>query len=119
MWYLKVFLLLVFILAILLFALANGGQLVLIRWWIPGSAGSTVDLALALFGAYFVGVLTFFIISAFRELRLRSRCSRLQREVERMRGELDALRTAPFDGPVGDRPPSPEEAAMPAATPGV
>lgn len=100
MWYVKIFLLFVFIVVILLFALANKGQEVFIRWWTPRSAGSPVDLVVVLFAAYILGALTFLVISAFREMRLRGRCRRLERDSDRMRRELDALRVASLDGPL-------------------
>ena len=100
MWYVKIFALFVFVVAILLFALANRGQDVLLHWY-PGSMGVPINLAVALAVSYFLGVLTFLVVSAIRELRLHRRCVRLEHEAERMHRELDALRTAALEAPLG------------------
>ena len=71
MWYLKAFLLLIVTVAVLLFALANSGEQVEIRWWSPDSIGTSVNLAFALLAAYFLGALTFLFVSAVREIRWR------------------------------------------------
>ncbi len=99
-WYLRLFVLLAVNLAVLFFALANLGVTVTLHWWNPDSPGTQVNLTLALLVAYLLGFLTFFVISAVRELRLRRRCARLQRQIDGMREELNALRTAPLDIPL-------------------
>ena len=105
MWYLKAFLVLIVSVVLLLFALANSGEQVEIRWWSPDSIGTHVNLAFALLAAYFLGALSFLLVSAVREIRWRSRCHRLHREREQMRQELDTLRTAAIEGPLGGAPP--------------
>lgn len=99
MWYLKAFLVFMFIILVVLFGLANRGQVVTLQWWSFGRA-TQIDVVAALFIAYAAGALTLFVVSLVRELRVRQRLTRLEREAERMRRELDALRTAPLEGPV-------------------
>ncbi len=98
-WYLKAFLVFLFIIFVVLFGLENRGQYVTLRWWTFGGA-TQIDVVAALFIAYAAGALTFLVVSLIRELRVRQRLTRLEREAERMRRELDALRTAPLEGPV-------------------
>jgi len=98
-WYLKAFLVFLFIIFVVLFGLANRGQYVTLRWWTFGGA-TQIDVVAALFIAYAAGALTLLVVSLVRELRVRQRLTRLEREAERMRRELDALRTAPLEGPV-------------------
>jgi uncharacterized integral membrane protein len=90
--------------AVLVFALANLGVKVTLHWWSPESPGTQVHLTVALLGAYVLGFLTFFAVSAVREVRLRRKCGRLARQIESMRVELDALRMAPLDGAPVPRP---------------
>ncbi|MCK4304378.1 MAG: hypothetical protein KAY24_09095 [Candidatus Eisenbacteria sp.] len=116
MWYVKIFALLIFVVAVLLFALANREQDVLLRWY-PGAMGFPMNLAVGLAVSYFLGVLTFMMVAAIRELRVHRRCVRLEREAERMRRELDALRTAALEAPLGADSEQPEGSA-PAGTPG-
>ncbi len=99
MWYLKAFLVFLFIILVVLFGLANRGQVVTLQWWSLGRA-TQIDVVAALFIAYAAGALTLFVVSLVRELRVRQRLTQLEREAERMRRELDALRTAPLEGPV-------------------
>jgi len=100
-WYLKAFLLLAVMILILLFALANSGIDVVLRWWNPNSPGTPVNLAFALFVAYALGVMTFFVVSMVRELRWRGRVGRLRRELQTTRAELNTLRMAALEGPLG------------------
>ncbi len=98
MWFVRLLVIVVINLAVLFFALANLGVSVTLHWWNPDSEGSRVNLVLALLVAYVLGFLTFFVISAVRELRLRRRCARLSRQIDSMREELDTLRMAPLEG---------------------
>jgi hypothetical protein len=98
-WYLKAFLVFLFIIFVVLFGLANRGQYVTLRWWTFGGA-TQIDVVAALFIAYAAGALTLLVVSLVRELRVRQRLTHLEREADRMRRELDALRTAPLEGPV-------------------
>jgi len=97
-WYLRLILLVLVNVAVALFALANIRETVILRWWSTHSTGTPVNLTAALLVAYLLGFLTFLAISAIREMRLRRRCSRLEREMRAMREELNALRTAPLEG---------------------
>jgi len=103
-WFVRLLLILAINLAVLFFALANLGVTVTLHWWNPDSAGTRVNLVLALVVAYALGFLTFFAVSAVRELRLRRKCARLNRQIEKMREELDALRMAPLEGAAPARP---------------
>lgn len=105
MWYLRLFVLLGINALVLLFALANMNETVHIRWLDPLSPPTSVNLTLALLFSYLLGFLTFFLISALRELRQRRRMNQMQRQLEAVREELNRLRTAPLDGPL-DRGPS-------------
>jgi uncharacterized integral membrane protein len=110
MWYLRLLILLLINVVVVLFALANIGETITLRWWNPNSLGTPANLTAALLIAYLLGFLTFFLISAMREIRLRRRCGRLQRQLDGMREELNRLRTAPIDGPVATSPaPPPSE----------
>ncbi len=100
MWYVKIFLAFILVIAVLLFGFANRSSLATIRWWFGPNAVSEINVGLALFFAYALGVLTFFLISVWRELRLRHRYGQATRETDRMRRELDALRTAALEGPL-------------------
>ncbi len=100
MWYVKTFLIILFVIVVILFGLANRGQTVTLRWWSFGGEGTSLDVVVALFAAFGLGALVFFFVSVFRELRLRRQLSRLEREGERLRRELNALRTAPLEGPL-------------------
>ncbi|MBM3316621.1 MAG: DUF1049 domain-containing protein [Candidatus Eisenbacteria bacterium] len=109
MWYLRLFVLLGLNAVVILFALANVNETVAVRWLDPQSAGTRMNLTVALLLAYLLGFLTFFLISALRELRLRRRHNQLQRQFEALREELNRLRTAPLDGLL--EPPAPEAEA--------
>lgn len=100
MWYVKIFCLFALILVVLLFGFANRDEVMTIKWWFTETAQSELNVALALFGVYGLGVLTFFLISIVREMRLRRRCGVLERETERLRAELNALRIAPLEDPI-------------------
>jgi len=99
-WFVRLLVILAINLAVIFFAVANLGVTVTLHWWSPDSAGTRVNLMLALLVAYVLGFLTFFVVSAVRELRLRRKCTRLTRQLEKMREELDALRMAPLEGAV-------------------
>jgi uncharacterized membrane protein YciS (DUF1049 family) len=104
MWYMRLFVLLAINVVVILFALANVNETVTIRWWDPLSPGTQVNLTLALVVTYLLGFLTFFLISALRELRQRRRVNEMQRQLEALREELNRLRTAPLDGPIEQTP---------------
>ena len=105
MWYLKISAVFLVVVALLLFGLANRGNSVIIHWWGLSDAASQVNLALGLFAAYGLGVVSFLVISLFREFGLRRRCTELMRQAERMRRELDALRMAPLEEPLARETP--------------
>jgi len=97
-WFVRLLVILVVNVAVIFFVVANlGGPPVTLHWWNPNSPGTQVNLMVALLVAYVLGFLTFFVVSAVREMRLRRKCSRLSRQVVKMREELDALRMAPLE----------------------
>jgi len=98
-WHVRVILVLLLNAAIILFAIANLRETVVVRWWNPHGMGTPVSLTAALVVAYLLGFFTLLVVSAYREIRLRRRCGRLERQMHGMREELDALRTASFEEP--------------------
>lgn len=102
MWYLKIFCLFGVILLVLLFGFVNRDQVMTIKWGFTETAASELNVALTLFGVYGLGILTFFLLSIFREMRLRRRCGQLEREAGRLRSELNALRIAPLEDPAAE-----------------
>jgi len=101
-WHLRLVLLVIINAVVILFALANVREIVILRWLSPYSSGTPVSLTAALVVAYLLGFFTLLAISAYRELRLRRRYGRLERQVHAMREELNALRTAPLEEQVAD-----------------
>jgi uncharacterized integral membrane protein len=106
MWYLRVFLLFLFVLVVLFFGLINRGQEIVLKGWDAETSGTTIDAVVALLIAFGLGAILFMAVALVRELRLRRRCSQLSRELSRVRRELDALRTAPLEGPIPDHEPA-------------
>lgn len=100
MWYVRAFLLILFVVVVLLFGLMNSGAEFTLKLWDPAGAGVTVNAVVALFVAFVLGGLLFFFVSLYREIRLRRECSRLGRELAKVKRELDALRMAPLEGPL-------------------
>lgn len=113
MWFVRLLVILAVNIAVIFFVVANlGGPPVTLHWWNPDSPGTPVNLVVALLVAYVLGFLTFFVVSAMREVRLRRKCARLARQVTKMREELDALRMAPLEtaAPVRPLPPDGRQA---------
>lgn len=102
-WFVRLLVILLINLGVIFFAVANLGVTVTLHWWNPDTPGTQVNLMLALLVAYVLGFLTFFVVSAVREMRLRRRCARLTRQLAKMREELDTLRMAPLEGAVTAR----------------
>ena len=94
--YLKLFLALLFMGALLVFGLENVQERVTVDLR-PIAQYRNVSLALVLFYAYFAGLLTYAVVSVFRELQLRAEIARLARERRRLLDELHALRSATLD----------------------
>ncbi|MBP7669543.1 MAG: DUF1049 domain-containing protein [Candidatus Eisenbacteria bacterium] len=99
MWHVRIGITIVVFALVILFAIANLRETVVIRWFTPGSTGTPMSLTAALLTAYLLGFFTLLFISGFRELRLRRRCGRLEKQAQAMREELDALRTASLEMP--------------------
>ncbi len=113
MWYVRAFLLILFVVIVLLFGLINSGAEFNLRLWDPAGAGFTVNAVVALFVAFVLGGLLFFFVSLYREIRLRRECGRLGRELAKAKRELDALRMAPLDGPLPGSTGTPTEPSDP------
>ena len=104
MWLVKLFLGILFVSAILFFAVLNLREEVIVTLW-PGER-YTYDrfpLIVALFGAYLFGIITYFLISLVRDIRLRADMGRLRRENRSLTAELHHLRGLALD----DLPSSP------------
>jgi uncharacterized integral membrane protein len=102
--FLKLFLGIIFVSAILFFAVLNLREEVVVTLW-PGERYSydRVPLVVAMFGAYLFGIITYFLISLVRDIRLRTQMSRLRKENRSLLSELHHLRSLALD----DLPSSP------------
>ncbi len=98
MWYVRVFVGLLLVVIVVLFFGANSGERVELRWLSPKSEPVEVNLALAVLVSYVLGMFTFFLVTLMREIALRNRCRRLERELRELRTELERLRVAPLEG---------------------
>ena len=94
--YLKMLVSLFFMAALLVFGLENVQERVNVDLR-PVALFRGVSLSLVLFYAYFAGLLTFAVISAFRDLALRAELARARRENRRLLDELHAHRSATLD----------------------
>ncbi|MDK9699510.1 MAG: LapA family protein [bacterium] len=85
----------VVILTVMAFALQNQSQTVTITF---GTYTSTpIPLFMALFGAFVVGILIYFVMTLTAQLKLRGDVSRYRRECVRLKDELNRLRNLNLD----------------------
>jgi uncharacterized integral membrane protein len=63
----------------------------------PLSRTYRMPQAMALFASYFVGILTFYIISLFRDFVMRAQVNKLRKENRRLQDELERMRRAPIE----------------------
>jgi hypothetical protein len=96
--YLKLILVLTFMVVILYFGFLNMEERVTVHLS-PSRAGEyrNISLALALFFAYLAGIVTFALISVLRDLRAHGQLSRLKRENRKLLDELHQLRSVTLD----------------------
>ena len=87
-----------FMSAILFFAFLNLEESVVVTLW-PGAAHTyhDVPLVVAVFCAYLLGIVTYFIISLTRDIRFRARIARLRKENRALHDELHHLRGSALD----------------------
>jgi uncharacterized integral membrane protein len=83
---------------ILYFASLNLRETVTLRLWVGEShIYENVPLVVSLFGAYLLGIITYFIIALARDIRLRTQITRLRRENRSLMAELHQLRGSALD----------------------
>ncbi len=96
MWYVRVIFTMFILLVALWFGYWNQDQKVSIKMIPYGRVVDDVPLFFALLVAFAIGMLTWIIISLFRNLRLHHDLRRARRESDRLRDELKALRNLPM-----------------------
>jgi uncharacterized integral membrane protein len=96
--FVKLFLGILFVSAILFFAVLNLREEVVVTLW-PGERYTydRVPLVVAMFGAYLFGIITYFLISLVRDIRLRTQMSRMRKENRSLVSELQHLRGLALD----------------------
>jgi uncharacterized integral membrane protein len=105
----KLFLGLLFVSAILFFAVLNLREEVVITLW-PGERYTydRVPLVVALFGAYLFGIFTYFLVALVRDIRLRSQMGRMRKENRALMAELHHLRGLALDDLPSNAAPPPK-----------
>jgi uncharacterized integral membrane protein len=116
-WFLKVILFFVALALLVWFIVPNVQEQAHIRLIWPVDRPLEMPLALALLVAFFLGILTWAIVSIFRDIKTRTAVHRLRRENRRLQDEVERMRRAPIedlggalDQPVPPESPSPTEA---------
>lgn len=96
--FVKLFLGLVLVSAILFFAVLNLREEVVVTLW-PGERYTydRVPLVVAMFAAYLFGVITYFLIALVHDIRLRSQMGRLLKENRTLLAEIHHLRGLALD----------------------
>jgi uncharacterized integral membrane protein len=97
MWFVKAFFVLLGFLVLLWFLVPNMQEQVQLQFWWPVKGEHEMPLGVALFLAFFVGLVTFYVISIFRDLKVRTQVHRLRRENRRLQEELERMRRAPLE----------------------
>jgi len=83
---------------ILFFAFLNLAESVTLKLWVGEKhIYQNVPLVVALFGAYLLGIITYFIIALARDVRLRTQITRIRRENRTLMAELHQLRGSALD----------------------
>jgi uncharacterized integral membrane protein len=96
--FVKLLLGIAFMSAILFFAVLNLEETVSVRLWADSShTYHDVPLVVAMLCAYLVGIMTYFVISLARDIRMRGQISRLRRENRGLIDELHHLRGSALD----------------------
>ncbi|MDM7914833.1 MAG: lipopolysaccharide assembly LapA domain-containing protein [Candidatus Eisenbacteria bacterium] len=87
-----------FMSAILFFAVLNLDETVDIKLWTDAAhAYPDVPLVVAMFCAYLLGIVTYFVITLARDIRARTQIARLRRENRALLDELHHLRGSALD----------------------
>lgn len=117
MWFLKVILFFVALALLVWFIVPNVQEQAHIRLIWPVDRPLEMPLALALLVAFFLGILTWAIVSILRDIKTRTAVHRLRRENRRLHEEVERMRRAPIEDlggaleqPVPPESPSPTEA---------
>ncbi|MBU1700824.1 MAG: LapA family protein [Candidatus Eisenbacteria bacterium] len=97
MWFLKTLVILIVVLVLLWCLLPNMNTSATISVLWPVSRSLELPLAMALFLAYFLGILTLYVISLARDLRMRTQFHRLKRENKQLQEEVKRMRRAPIE----------------------
>lgn len=110
MWFLKVILFFLALAVLVWFIVPNVQEQAHIELIWPLDYPFDMPLALALLVAFFLGVLTWVIISIFRDVKMRSQVHKLKRENRRLQDEVERMRRAPIEdlGGTTDEPVRPE-----------
>ena len=95
MWILKSALLLIVFLAFLGFSFQNAYQVTTVN--IAGNQYNSVPLIVALYVAFAIGVIFWFVVSIFQYLRSTSQISDLKRKNRQLLEEIKALRNLPLE----------------------
>ena len=95
MWILKSALLLIVFLAFLGFSFQNLYQVTTIN--LAGNQYNSIPLIVALYVAFAIGVIFWFVVSVFQYLRSTTEISDLKRKNRQLIEEIKALRNLPFE----------------------
>ncbi len=104
--FVKLLLGIVFMTVILFFAVLNLEETVDIKLWADAAhTYRDVPLVVAMFCAYLIGIVTYFVIAVARDIRLRTDIGRLRRENRSLLDEIHHLRGSVLDDlPTADAP---------------
>ncbi|MBD3337069.1 MAG: DUF1049 domain-containing protein [Candidatus Eisenbacteria bacterium] len=97
MWFFKTLLILLGVLILLWLLVPNMNERASISFMWPVDRIVELPVAIALFMAYFLGLLTLYVISLIRDIKLRTQLHRLRRDNQRLRDDLERLRRAPIE----------------------
>lgn len=93
MWVLRMFLFLVFMVAVTGFAMLNSSARATVELWPGRLVFYDVPLLLLLFEAFVLGAAVWFVVSVFHEVSLRANIRRLKRENADLHQEIGGLRS--------------------------
>jgi uncharacterized integral membrane protein len=92
-WVLRMFLFLVFMVAVTGFAMLNSSERATVALWPGRLVFYDVPLVLLLFEAFVLGAVVWFVVSVFHEVSLRAGIRRLKRENADLHQEIGGLRS--------------------------
>jgi uncharacterized integral membrane protein len=96
MWLLKNLIWLIIMVLVVGFAILNVNETVT-AVNLPGRVYRMLPSNIALFAAFAIGMLTAFLLTLAQQLKTRARVSRVQRENQDLKRELDGLRNLPLE----------------------